>query len=102
MCIVRNLRFKQSALKEKDSLYSIAERRVPVLGSPPAGDVQLGLPSQPLRGLLPISLLGEQRHSGCEQFAAPESITLTTRLPILELYEKEETSRKKRPSFINF
>ena len=39
MCIVRNLRFKQSALKEKDSLYSIAERRVPVLGSPPAGDV---------------------------------------------------------------
>jgi len=29
----------------------------------------LQLPSQPLRGLLPISLLGEQRHSGCEQFA---------------------------------
>jgi len=27
------------------------------------------LPSQPLRGLLPISLLGEQRHDGCEQFA---------------------------------
>ena len=27
------------------------------------------LPPQPLRGLLPISLLGEQRHSGCEQFA---------------------------------
>ena len=27
------------------------------------------LPSQPLRGLLPISLLGEQRHNGCEQFA---------------------------------
>ena len=29
----------------------------------------LHLPSQPLRGLLPISLLGEQRHNGCEQFA---------------------------------
>jgi len=30
---------------------------------------QLGLPSQPLGGLLPISLLGEQRDDGCEQFA---------------------------------
>ena len=29
----------------------------------------LQLPQQPLRGLLPISLLGEQRHNGCEQFA---------------------------------
>jgi len=27
------------------------------------------LPSQLLRGLLPVSLLGEQRHDGCEQFA---------------------------------
>ena len=27
------------------------------------------LPSQPLRGLLPISLLGERKHNGCEQFA---------------------------------
>jgi len=26
------------------------------------------LPSQPLRGLLPFSLLGKQRHDGCEQF----------------------------------
>ena len=26
------------------------------------------LPSQPLRGLLPVLLLGEQRHDGCEQF----------------------------------
>jgi len=54
----------------------------------------LQLPPQPLRGLLPILLLGEQRHNGCEQFAwqhcdcdlnpgpsAPESSTLTTRLP---------------------
>jgi len=29
----------------------------------------LQLSSQPLRGLLPILLLGEQRHNGCEQFA---------------------------------
>jgi len=29
----------------------------------------LHLPSQPLRGLLPVSLLCEQRHNGCEQFA---------------------------------
>ena len=28
----------------------------------------LQFPPQPLRGLLPISLLGEQRHNGCEQF----------------------------------
>jgi len=29
----------------------------------------LQLPSQPLRGLLSVLLLGEQRHNGCEQFA---------------------------------
>ena len=29
----------------------------------------LQLPPQPLRGLLPILLLGEERHDGCEQFA---------------------------------
>jgi len=29
----------------------------------------LQLPSQPLWGLLPVFLLGEQRHNGCEQFA---------------------------------
>jgi len=62
------------------------ERRVPELipvhGSQPAGDVShkpggrlpllsagLQLPPQPLRGLLPILLLREQRHNGCEQFA---------------------------------
>ena len=65
--------------KGKGSPYSITERRVPelipVLGSQPAGDVthkpggRLPLLSarpavtpQPLRGLLPILLLGEQRH----------------------------------------
>jgi len=68
------------------SPYSITERRVPepipVLGSQPPGDVShkpggkchyfppgLQLPPQTFRGLLPILLLGEQRHSGCEQFA---------------------------------
>ena len=74
--------------KGKGSPYSITERRVleliPVLGSQPAGDVSrvinpavgchyfppgLQLLLQPLRGLLPILLLGEQRHNGCEQFA---------------------------------
>ena len=29
----------------------------------------LQLPPRPLRRLLPVSLLGEQRHDGCEQFA---------------------------------
>ena len=72
--------------KGRDSPYSITERRVPelipVLGSQPAVDVshkpggrlpllsaKLAVPSEPLRGLLPISLLGEQGHDGCEQFA---------------------------------
>ena len=74
--------------KGKGSPYTTAERRVPemipVLGSQPAGDVShkpggrlpllsasyfLQLLSQPLRGLIPILLLGEQRHDGCEQFA---------------------------------
>jgi len=66
--------------------HSITERRVPelipVLGSQPAGHVshkpdgrlQL-LSARPavthatLKRLLPVSLLGEQRHDGCEQFA---------------------------------
>ena len=70
--------------KGKGSPYSIIERRVPelipVLGNQPAGDVshkpggRLPLLSarpapQPLRVLLPILLLGEQRHDGREQFA---------------------------------
>jgi len=101
--------------KGKASPYSITERRVPelipVLGSQPAGDVSQNpavgchyfppgpqLPSQPLRGLLPISLLSEQSHDGCDSLpktvtrqrrdcdlnpgpTAPESSTLTTRLP---------------------
>ena len=73
-------------VKGKSSLYSITERRVLelilVLVSQPAGDVVINsevgchyfpsglqLPPQPLRGLLPILLLGEHRHNGCEQFA---------------------------------
>ena len=72
---------------DKGCPYSITERRVPELipvhGSQPAGDVshKLGdrLPllsarpavaPQPFRGLLPILLVGEQRHNGCEQFAS--------------------------------
>jgi len=64
----------------------ITERRVPelipVLGSQPAGDVSHKpggrlplLSTRPavtlttLKRLLPISLLGEQRHDGCEKFA---------------------------------
>ena len=74
-------------IKGKNSPYSITERRVPelilVLGSQHAGDVshkldgrlpllsaKLQLHSQPFRGLLhAVSLLGEQRYDGCEQFA---------------------------------
>jgi len=73
--------------KGKGSPYSITERGVPelipVLGSQPAGDVSrypavgchyfppgLQLPPQPLSGLLPIMLLGEQRHNGCEHWTA--------------------------------
>jgi len=82
-----SLPFVRSRLKRKGSPYSITElgvpELIPVLGSQPAGDVshkpdgRLPLLSawpavtpQPLRGLLPISLLGEQRHDWCgEQFA---------------------------------
>ena len=65
----------------KGSPYSITERRVPelipVLGSQTAGDVSHKpgdrlplLSARPAVTLaLPISLLGEQRHDGCEQFA---------------------------------
>jgi len=73
-------------LKGKGSPYSITEHRVPelipVLGSQPAGDAnhkpggRLPLlstrlavtPATLIRGLLPVSLLGEQRHDGCEKF----------------------------------
>ena len=78
---------KWSRKKGKGSPYLITKRRVPelipVVGSQPTGDVShkpgrmvpllfarpAGLPPQPLRGLLPVSLLGAQRHDGCEQFA---------------------------------
>ena len=76
----------RNLLWNKGSPYSITERRVPelipVLGSQSADDVShkpgvgchyfppsLQLPSQRLTGLLLISLLGKQRHYGCEQFA---------------------------------
>ena len=70
--------------------------RLPLLSARPA------VTPATLRGLLPILLLGEQRHDVREQFAydcyptaggcdfnpgpsAPESSTLTTQLPILLL-----------------
>ena len=77
-----------NTLESKGSPYLITERRVPELipvhGSQPAGDVSHKpsgrlplLSARPavtlatLEGcyLLPILLLGEQRHDGCEQFA---------------------------------
>ena len=80
------LRFRNHITKGKGSPCSITERRVPeliaVLGSQPACDVSHKpggrlplLSARPavtlttLKRLLPISLLGEQRHDGCEQFA---------------------------------
>jgi len=74
---------RDAILKSKGSSYSITERSwsrflavslqvtwniTPAVGChyfPPGPQ----LPPQPFRGLLPISLLGEQRHNGCEQFA---------------------------------
>ena len=72
-------------LEGKGSPYSIAERRVlqliPVLGSQPVGDVshkpggRLPFVSARLtlvnlkRTATTVSLLGEQRHDGCAQFA---------------------------------
>ena len=67
-------------------MNSITERRVPelilVFGSQPAGDesykpggrlpllsARRAVTPATIRGLLPISLLGEERHDGCEQFA---------------------------------
>jgi len=69
--------------KGKGSPFSITERRVPelipVLGSQPAGDVNHKANGRlPLLSARPavthatlnsILLHGEQRHSGCEQFA---------------------------------
>jgi len=83
---VNNVILRCAIYSKKDRPYSITERRVPelipVLGSQPAGNVshkpggRLPLLSarpsatpQPLRGLLPVLLLGEQRHNRCEQFA---------------------------------
>jgi len=85
--IVREPKFVHK--KGKGGPYSITERRVPklipVLGSQPTGDMshkpggRLPLLSarpavtpatlKSVGSLVPISLLGEQRHDGCEQFA---------------------------------
>jgi len=66
--------------KGKGGPYSTADRRVseliPVLGRQPAGGGRLpSLFARPaitlttLKRVLPISLLGEQKHDRCEQFA---------------------------------
>ena len=93
----------------KASPCTVTERRIPemipVLGSQPVGEVShkpssscqyfppgLQLPPQPLRGLLPILLLGvnslpktvTRQRRDCDLNpgpSAPESSTLTTRLP---------------------
>ena len=74
-------------LTSKKGNIKVAHTRLPVpepildLGSHPAGDVShkpggrllllSAMPAVtfPARRLLPLSLLGEQRHDGCEQFA---------------------------------
>ena len=75
---------RSEVTERKGSRYSITERRVPelipVLGSRPAGDVShkpdgrllpllSARPAVTPATLLPILLLGEQRHDECEQFA---------------------------------
>jgi len=68
--------------KKEGSPYSTVERRVPelipVLGSQPAGDVShkpggrlplLSVRPAVKRAAIQMSLLGEQRHDGSEQFA---------------------------------
>ena len=82
---LKNLQLRMLQCKKgTDSLHSIAERRVPelipVLGSQTAGITKpvigcrylppgLQLHPQPLRGLLSILLLDEERYDGYEQFA---------------------------------
>jgi len=82
----RFLGFPGAVGKGNGNSYSITERRVPepipVLGSQPAGDVSHKpcsrlplLSTRPtvtpatLKRAAQISLLGKQRHDGCEQFA---------------------------------
>ena len=79
-------------VKGKGSPYSITERRVPelipVLGSQPAGGVshkpggrlpvlsaRPEVTPQPLRGLLPILLIGEQRHDAMSVNSLPTTVT---------------------------
>jgi len=82
---VKDLAAQLGIKKGKGNPYSIVKHRIPelilVLGSQPAGYLshipggRLSLLSArpaftlALKWLLPISLLGEQRHNGCEQFA---------------------------------
>jgi len=70
-------------LSTEDTLFIYCPAElIPVIGSQPAGGVshkpggrlpllaaRPAVTPQPLRRLLPILLLGEQRNDGCEQFA---------------------------------
>jgi len=84
--IAKNGYHRYKVKKGKDGPYSTTERRVPelipVFSSQPADNVShkpcgrlydfppgLQLPTQLLRRLLPILLLGEQSHNWCEQLA---------------------------------
>jgi len=76
---------KKKVKVARTRLPSVAPELIPVLGSQPAGDVNHKpdgrLPLLSARpavtlatlkraaSLLPVLLLGEQRHNGCEQFA---------------------------------
>ena len=86
---LQRCRSRNKKCKRKGSLYSITERRFRSWSRFLAVSLQVTwvvtravcchyrayfppgpqLPSRPLRGLLPFSLLGEHRHGGCEQFA---------------------------------
>ena len=82
--ILKVLGCRETMHEGKGSTYSNNESTVPelilVFGSQPAGDVSykpggrrhyfppgLQLPPQPFRGLLPVLLLGKQRHNRCKQ-----------------------------------
>jgi len=111
--------------KHKGSPYSITERRVPELIPVMAVSLQvtkvinpavgchyflpgLQLPWQPLIGLLPVLLLGEDRHDGCEQFACYPTASwlrleprlfcawvqnITTRLPSHPIHAIQQINR---------
>ena len=68
LCIACNMRWSTVLLKKKSVIHNVSDNW---LAFNTMYDISKGKgsPPQPLRGLLPILLLGEQRHNGCEQFA---------------------------------